>query len=255
LNAPTTGPGAVGTSFIDPTTGHPRDFRHVVLTPETMDPRNVNRRALDRLSAMSLRGYTVEKTVGNGTMRPPAGNPTQGRTGAKAASYWQMIADDIAEQIFQTGAPGNEFFYLEPGTAFRNQVADNVFRDHLAKALKNRGAQVAPDPEYATAFIRIKVDMFDLNPLAFSGKLNPPDYTPLFRDSGHMMLVLDRGITETRGRDLLATNNQNLGYPTLSGTDPFLRPFTGIMAAGLVERRGKAAYRIHGAYYIDRGNI
>ena len=255
LTAPQTGPGAVGTSFIDPTTGHPRDFRHVVLTPETMDPRNVNRRALDRMSAMSLRGYTEEKTLGNGTMRAPAGNPTQGMTGAKAAPYWQMIADDIAEQMFYTGAPGREFFYVEPGTAFRNRVPDNVFRDHLAKALRQRGAQIAPGPEYATAFVRIKVDMFDLNPLAFSGRLNPPDYTPLFRDSGHMMLVLDRGVTETRGRDLVPTNNPNLGYPTLSGTDPFLRPFTGIMASGLIERRGKAAYRVHGAYYIDRGDL
>ncbi|MEM6902158.1 MAG: hypothetical protein AAF556_02825 [Pseudomonadota bacterium] len=255
LTAPQTGPGALGSSFIDPTTGHPRDFRHVILTPETMDPRNVNRAALDRLSAMSVRGYTVEKTVGNGAMRPPASNTTTGMTSARAAPYWQMIADDVAEQMFLINPPGRDFFYIEPGTAFRNQVQDNIFRDMLAKALKQRGVQIAPEPEYATAFVRMKVDLFDLNPLARSGKLNPPDFTPVFRDSGHMMLVLDRSVRETRGRDLLPTNNPNLGYPTLSNVDPFVRPYTGIMASGIVEKRGKAAYRIHGAYYIDRSGI
>ncbi|MBV6632963.1 MAG: hypothetical protein KI792_08030 [Alphaproteobacteria bacterium] len=255
LTAPQTGPGALGSSFIDPTTGHPRDFRHTILTPETMDPRNVNRKALDRLSAMSLRGYTVEKTVGNGTMRPPASNTTTGMTSARAAPYWQMIADDVADQMFLANPPGRDFYYIEPGTAFRNQVQDNIFRDMLTKALKQRGAQIAPEPEYATAFVRMKVDLFDLNPLARAGKLNPPDYTPVFRNSGHMMLVLDRGIVETRGRDLLPTNNPNLGYPSLSNVDPFVRPYTGIMASGLVEKRNKAAYRIHGAYYIDRTGI
>lgn len=255
LTAPQSGPGALGTSFIDPTTGHPRDFRHVILTPETMDPRNVNRAALDRLSAMSVRGYTVEKTVGNGTMRPPASNTTTGMTSARAAPYWQMIADDVAEQMFLISPPGRDFFYIDPGTAFRNQVQDNIFRDMLSKALKQRGAQIAPEPEYATAFVRMKVDLFDLNPLARSGKLNPPDYTPVFRDSGHMMLVLDRGVKETRGRDLLPSNNPNLGYPSLRNVDPFVRPYTGIMASGFVERRDKAAYRVHGAYYIDRTGI
>jgi len=255
LNAPVEGPGALGSSFVDPVTGHPRDFRHVVLTPETMDPRNVNRKALDRLSAMSLRGYPEEKTVNNGTMRPSAANTTTGMTGARAAPYWQMIADDIAEQMFLTAGPGRDFYYIEPGTAYRNQVADNIFRDMLAGSLRQRGAQIAPSPEYATAFVRIKVDMFDLNPLARSGKLNPPDYTPLFRDSGQMMLVLDRGIMETRGRDLLPSASPNLGFPSLGSVDPFVRPFTGIMASGTVERRGKAAYRIHGAYYIDRNDV
>ena len=49
LAAPDQGPGAVGTTLIDPATGNERDFRNVVLNPQTMDPRNVNRRALDRL--------------------------------------------------------------------------------------------------------------------------------------------------------------------------------------------------------------
>lgn len=255
LTAPTEGPGALGSSFIDPTTGHPRDFRHVILTPETMDPRNVNRRALDRLSAMSLRGYSVEKTIDNGAMRPPASTVTTGMTGARAAPYWRMIADDIAEQIFTIQPPGNDFFYIEPATQFRNRVADNIFRDMLAKALRQRGVQVAPSPEYATALVRIKVDMFDLNPLGWAHGAEPPDYTPLLSQSGRMMLVLDRGIAETRGADLNATNSQSLGFPSLGGVDPFMRPFTGIMASGIVERRGKSAYRVHGAYYIDRKDI
>ena len=252
IAAPDQGPGGVGSTLFDPATGQERDFRNVILNPQTMDPRNVNRQALDRLSAMSIRGYTMQATQGRG--RPEVNRPTSGMTGPRAKPYWEMIADDVAEQMFSVKPPGRDFYYIEPATKFRNRVADEIFRDVLAQALRQRGAQIAPSPDYATAFVRIKVESFNLNPLGFNGNVNPPDYTPIIRDDGHMMMVLDRGLTRAKNADLTPVAAEG-GYGDMVDVDPFVRPFTGIMVSGIVEERHKGVYRVHGAYYIDRKDI
>lgn len=252
LAAPMAGEGGVGTSLVDPMTGRGRDFRNVILNPQTMDPRNVNRAALDRLSAMSIRGYTMQATEGK--IRPEAVANVSGMSGPRARPYWEMIADDIAEQMFSVKPPGHDFYYIEPANKYRNRAADDLFRDVLAKALRQRGVQVAPSPDYATAYVRIKVDSFNLNPLGFNGNVNPPDYTPIIRDSGHMMLVLDRGLSHARNHDLSPVVAEGT-YADMVDVDPFVRPFTGIMVSGIIEQKHKSAYRVHGAYYIDRKDI
>lgn len=254
--APNMGNGARGTTLIDPATGMGRDFRNVVLNPQTMDPRNVNRQALDRLSAMSIRGYTMQATTGADGKKvwPQNAEPPHGMSSPRAKPYWEMIADDIAEQMFSIKPPGTDFYYIEPANHYRNRAADAIFRDVLAKSLRQRGVQIAPAPDYATAYVRIKVDSFNLNPLGFTGNVNPPDYTPIIRDDGHMMMVLDRGLTQARNPDLSPVAAEG-DYASMVDVDPFVRPFTGIMVSGIVEQKHRAAYRIHGAYYIDRKDI